>query len=180
MSRIGKLPIQVPAGVTITVAEDNTVSVKGPKGVLYQKVHQDIKIEEGADALNVTRPSDSKAHRSMHGLYRTLVNNMVIGVTAGFQKTLLIEGVGYRAQTDGKKLTLNLGYSHPVEFSAPDDITFEAPAPTRVLVKGIDKQLVGAIAADIRKARQVEPYHGKGIRYEGERVRRKEGKTGKK
>jgi large subunit ribosomal protein L6 len=116
----------------------------------------------------------------MHGLYRTLVNNMVIGVTAGFQKTLLIEGVGYRAQTDGKKLTLNLGYSHPVEFSAPGDITFEAPAPTRVLVKGIDKQLVGAIAADIRKARQVEPYHGKGIRYEGERVRRKEGKSGKK
>jgi large subunit ribosomal protein L6 len=180
MSRIGKLPIQVPAGVTIAVAEDNTVSVKGPKGVLYQKVHQDIKIEEGAEALNVTRPSDNKAHRSMHGLYRTLVNNMVVGVTAGFQKTLLIEGVGYRAQTDGKKLTLNLGYSHPVEFSAPDNITFEAPAPTRVLVKGIDKQLVGAIAADIRKARQVEPYHGKGIRYEGERVRRKEGKAGKK
>jgi large subunit ribosomal protein L6 len=145
-----------------------------------QQVNRDITIAQDGAVINVTRPSDSKAHRSMHGLYRTLVNNMVVGVTAGFQKTLLIEGVGYRAQTDGKKLTMNLGYSHPVEFSAPDNITFEAPAPTRVLVKGIDKQLVGAIAADIRKARQVEPYHGKGIRYEGERVRRKEGKTGKK
>ena len=180
MSRIGKLPIQVPAGVTINVADDNTVSVKGPKGALSQKVHKDIQVVKDGNVLNVTRPSDDKMHRSMHGLYRTLVNNMVVGVTAGFEKVLLLEGVGYRAVVDGKKLTLNVGYSHPVIFEAPDEISFETPAPTRIIVRGIDKQKVGAVAADIRIVREVEPYHGKGLRYEGEVVRRKEGKAGKK
>ena len=180
MSRIGRLPIQVPAGVTVTIAEDNTVSVKGPKGELSQKVNKDIKVEQvGAEVL-VSRPSDSKPHRSMHGLYRSLINNMVVGVTKGFEKVLLIEGVGYRANVEGGKLNLALGYSHPVIVDAPAGISFETPAPTRIVVKGIDKQAVGAIAADIRDLRKPEPYHGKGIRYENEVVRRKEGKAGKK
>ena len=180
MSRIGRLPIPVPAGVTVTIADDNTVTVKGPKGELSQKVNKDIKVEQvGAEVL-VTRPSDSKPHRSMHGLYRSLINNMVVGVTKGFEKVLLIEGVGYRANVEGGKLNLALGYSHPVIVDAPAGISFETPAPTRIVVKGIDKQAVGAIAADIRDLRKPEPYHGKGIRYENEVVRRKEGKAGKK
>ena len=180
MSRIGKLPIAVPAGVTVTIADDNTVTVKGPKGELSQKVNKDIKVEQvGAEVL-VSRPSDSKPHRSMHGLYRSLINNMVVGVTKGFEKVLLIEGVGYRANVEGGKLNLALGYSHPVIVDAPAGISFETPAPTRIVVKGIDKQAVGAIAADIRDLRKPEPYHGKGIRYENEVVRRKEGKAGKK
>ena len=180
MSRIGRLPIPVPAGVTVAIADDNTVTVKGPKGELSQKVNKDIKVEQVGAEIHVTRPSDSKPHRSMHGLYRSLINNMVVGVTKGFEKVLLIEGVGYRANVEGGKLNLALGYSHPVVVDAPEHITFETPQPTRIVVKGIDKQAVGAIAADIRDLRKPEPYHGKGIRYENEVVRRKEGKAGKK
>ena len=179
MSRIGKLPIPVPAGVTVTVDEDNLVTVKGPKGTLSQKINKEITVTQEGSELHVTRPTDAKPHRSMHGLYRSLVNNMVVGVTKGFEKVLVMEGVGYRAQVQGKQLTLNVGYSHPVVFDAPETITFEAPAPTRIIVKGIDKQQVGAIAADIRAVRKPEPYLGKGIRYENEHIRRKEGKTGK-
>ena len=179
MSRIGKLPIQVPAGVTITIDEDNLVTVKGPKGWLSQKINKDIKVEQDENVIHVTRPTDSKPHRSMHGLYRTLINNMVVGVTTGFQKVLVMEGVGYRAQVAGSQLTLTVGYSHPVVFDAPATISFETPAPTKIIVKGIDKQQVGAIAADIRAVRKPEPYLGKGIRYEDEHIRRKEGKTGK-
>ena len=180
MSRIGRLPIQIPAGVTVTIADDNTVTVKGPKGELSQKVNKDIKVEQVGNEVIVSRPSDSKPHRSMHGLYRSLINNMVVGVTKGFEKVLLIEGVGYRASVEGGKLNLAMGYSHPVLIDAPANITFETPAPTRIVIKGIDKQAVGAIAADIRAVRKPEPYHGKGIRYENEVIRRKEGKAGKK
>ena len=180
MSRIGRLPIPVPAGVTVTIAEDNNVTVKGPKGELSQKVNKDIKVEQVGAELIVTRPSDSKPHRSMHGLYRSLVNNMVVGVTKGFEKVLLIEGVGYRASVEGGKLNLALGYSHPILLDPPAGITFEAPAATKIVVKGIDNQAVGAIAADFRVLRKPEPYHGKGIRYENEVIRRKDGKAGKK
>ena len=180
MSRIGRLPIQIPAGVTVTIADDNTVTVKSPKGELSQKVNKDIKVEQVGTEVIVSRPSDSKPHRSMHGLYRSLINNMVVGVTKGFEKVLLIEGVGYRASVEGGKLNLAMGYSHPVLIDAPANITFETPAPTRIVIKGIDKQAVGAIAADIRAVRKPEPYHGKGIRYENEVIRRKEGKAGKK
>ena len=180
MSRIGRLPIQIPAGVTVTIADDNTVTVKGPKGELSQKVNKDIKVEQVGAEVIVSRPSDSKPHRSMHGLYRSLINNMVVGVTKGFEKVLLIEGVGYRASVEGGKLNLAMGYSHPVLMDAPANITFETPAPTKIVIKGLDKQAVGAIAADIRAVRKPEPYHGKGIRYENEVIRRKEGKAGKK
>ncbi|MGI6169659.1 MAG: 50S ribosomal protein L6 [Christensenellales bacterium] len=179
MSRIGKLPIPVPAGVTVTIGEDNLVTVKGPKGELRQQINKDISIAHEDGVLNVTRPTDSKPHRSMHGLYRTLINNMVVGVTAGYEKVLLMEGVGYRAQVANNQLTLNVGFSHPVVFDAPPMVTFEAPAATRIVVRGIDKQAVGAIAADIRAVRKPEPYLGKGIRYENEKIRRKEGKAGK-
>ncbi len=178
MSRIGKLPISIPGGVTITVDEANLVTVKGPKGVLSTKVSPDMQIEEKDGVLTVARPSDNKQHRALHGLTRTLINNMVVGTTVGFTKKLEIAGVGYRAQMQGTKLVLNVGYSHPVEFEAPEGITFETPAANRISVTGIDKQQVGQIAADIRKVRPPEPYKGKGIRYEGEHVRRKEGKTG--
>jgi len=180
MSRIGKLPIQVPAGVTVTIADDNTVSVKGPKGELSQKVNKDITVQLDGQVLTVSRPTDSKPHRAMHGLYRALINNMVVGVSNGFEKVLVMEGVGYRAQAAGTELTLNVGYSHPVVFKAPANVSFETPAPTRIVVKGIDKQVVGALAADIRAVRKPEPYLGKGIRYENETIRRKEGKAGKK
>ena len=180
MSRIGRLPITVPGAVTVTVDENNFVTVKGPKGQLSQQVNKDIQLSQDNGVITVSRPSDSKPHRSMHGLYRTLVNNMVVGVTTGFSKTLLMEGVGYRAASTGKQLTLNVGYSHPVVFDAPENVTFETPAPTRIVVHGIDKQVVGAIAADIRQTRKPEPYLGKGIRYEKEIIRRKEGKSGKK
>ncbi len=180
MSRIGKLPIAVPAGVTIDIADDNTVTVKGPKGTLSEMVNKDIKVEMEGDQIIVTRPSDSKPHKSMHGLYRALINNMVTGVTKGFEKVLLMEGVGYRATLDGKNLTLSVGYSHPVVFTPPTDIAFETPAATRIVIKGISRQQVGAIAADIRAVRKPEPYLGKGIRYENEHIRRKEGKAGKK
>ena len=182
MSRIGKLPIPVPAGVTVTIADDNTVTVKGPKGELSQKVNKDIKVEQVGAEVIVSRPSDSKPHRSMHGLYRSLINNMVVGVTKGFEKTLAIEGVGWRvAEWNKNQLNIAIGFSHPVIVDAPEGIEFEVDkSNVKITVKGIDKQAVGAIAADIRAIRKPEPYHGKGIRYENEVVRRKEGKAGKK
>jgi large subunit ribosomal protein L6 len=178
MSRIGKLPISVPKGVTVTVDESNLVVVKGPKGTLSQDVNKDISISQDGGVLHLTRKNDSKPQKSMHGLYRTLVNNMIIGVTKGYSKTLELVGTGYRAQVDGNKLTLNVGYSHPVEFVAPKDVSFETPNATTVVVKGIDKQVVGNLAADIRAVRPPEPYLGKGIKYQDEHIRRKVGKSG--
>lgn len=180
MSRIGKLPIAVPAGVTVTIAEDNTVTVKGPKGELNQKVNKDITVRQEGATIYVERPSDAKAHRAMHGLYRTLVANMVEGVTNGFSKTLELVGVGYRAAAENNTLTINIGFSHPVIMKAPANIAYETPNANTIVVKGIDKQQVGALAADIRSIRKPEPYHGKGIRYQGEYVPHKEGKAGKK
>lgn len=179
MSRIGKLPVSIPAGVTITVAADNTVTVKGPKGELSQKISPKMIIEQDAGVLHVKRPDDEKESRALHGLSRSLINNMVQGVTAGFSKSLDIVGVGYRVQKNGSNLTLNMGFSHPVEVVAPKGITLDAPGPNKIVVSGIDKQLVGQVAADIRKIRKPEPYKGKGIKYENEVIRRKEGKTGK-
>ena len=182
MSRIGKLPITIPAGVKVTVDDKNLVTVTGPKGTLSQQVNPIITIKQEGNVLNFTRPSDINTHRAMHGLYRTLVNNMVIGTTEGFSKNLELVGTGYRASAEenGKKLIINVGYSNPVEVMAPDTITFETPVQTKIVVKGIDKQQVGNLAADIRAIRSPEPYHGKGIRYEGEKVTIKEGKAGKK
>ena len=179
MSRIGKLPITVPAGVTVNVDDNNTVTVKGPKGTLTQSVAPEITLKEENGVLTLERPSDAKPHKAMHGLYRSLVHNMVVGVTDGFAKTLELVGTGYRAQADGKKLTINIGFSHPVELIAPDDIQFETPNQTTIVVKGMDKQKVGNLAADIRAIRKPEPYLGKGIKYADEHIRRKEGKTGK-
>ena len=180
MSRIGRLPIAIPAGVTVTVSADKVVTVKGPKGELVKAMHEDINIAVENNEVVVTRPSDKKEHKALHGLIRALINNMVIGTTEGYQKTLELVGVGYRAQLQGNKMVMNLGFSHPVEIQALDGITFEIPVPTKVIIKGIDKQMVGAQAADIRRWRKPEPYKGKGIKYEGEHIRRKEGKTGKK
>ena len=180
MSRIGKNPITIPAGVTVDIAADNTVTVKGPKGTLSQQVNKDITVKHEGNQLILTRPTDDKPHKSMHGLYRSLLNNMVVGVTDGFTKNLELVGTGYRAQAQGKTLTINIGFSHPVVFEAPENITFETPAPTKITVKGISKQQVGNLAADIRVIRKPEPYLGKGIKYETEVVRRKEGKAGKK
>ena len=179
MSRIGKLPINIPGGVTITVGDDNTVVVKGPQGELSEKISPKMELSMEDGVLTVKRPNDLKENRALHGLSRTLINNMVVGVTTGYSKTLEIVGVGYRAQKQGNKLVLNLGYSHPVEFEEPQGITFDVPTPNKVVVSGINKQQVGQMAADIRIKRAPEPYKGKGIRYEGEYVRRKEGKTGK-
>ena len=175
MSRIGKKPIPVPAGVSISI-EPEVVRVNGPRGELFEHVPRDITVAQDGDQLVVTRPTDRGEHRALHGLTRSLVANMVEGVTSGFQKTLEIQGVGYRAQLRGRDLELALGYSHPVSVKAPDGIEFEVPQPTRVIVKGISKQQVGELAANIRKARPPEPYKGKGIRYEGEYVARKVGK----
>ena len=181
MSRIGRLPITVPAGVTVTVSEDNLVTVKGPKGTLTQQVGAELTVKQEGNVLTVERPNDKKQNRAFHGLYRTLINNMVVGVTEGFAKTLELVGTGYRAAAEGgKKLTINIGFSHPVIFDAPDNITFETPNANTIIVKGIDKQIVGNLAADIRAVRKPEPYHGKGIKYVDEHVRRKEGETGKK
>lgn len=179
MSRIGKLPVEIPNGVTIKIGNGNLVEVKGPKGELTQKLNEDMKLNIDGSTLTVERPTDTKPHKSLHGLTRTLINNMVEGVTKGYEKNLIIEGVGYRAQKQGKKLVLTVGYSHPVEIEEEGGVEFEVPAATRVIVKGIDKQKVGALAAKIRSTREPEPYLGKGIRYENERIIRKEGKTGK-
>jgi large subunit ribosomal protein L6 len=175
MSRIGKKPIAVPSGVTVTI-DPEVVRVHGPKGELSERIPRDISVAQEGEEILVTRPTDRGEHRALHGLTRSLVANMVEGVTAGFQKTLEIQGVGYRAQLKGKDLELALGYSHPVPVKAPDGIEFEVPQPTRVIVKGISKQAVGEVAAFIRKQRPPEPYKGKGIRYEGEYVARKVGK----
>jgi large subunit ribosomal protein L6 len=180
MSRIGKLPIPVPAGVTVTVDDRNLVVVKGPKGQLSQQVNPDITLKQVDGILTLTRPTDNKPHKAMHGLYRSLVHNMVVGVTTGFERQLEMVGTGYRASVDGKKLTLLVGYSHPIVFEAPQNISFETPVPTQIVVKGIDKQVVGNLAADIRATRPPEPYLGKGVKYKGEHIRRKEGKAGKK
>ena len=175
MSRIGKLPIDIPDGVDVQI-ELGRVRVKGPKGELSQVVSRDLDFEREDSRLVVKRPTDRKDHRALHGLTRTLVYNMVVGVTEGYEKRLEIQGVGYRAQLKGSNLELALGYSHPVRIDAPAGIEFEVPIPTQIVVRGIDKQAVGEIAAQIRKARPPEPYKGKGIRYEGEHVRRKVGK----
>jgi len=179
MSRIGREPIAVPAGVNVTVAEGNVVTVKGPLGELTQTFNNELTITQEGDKLLVTRPDDEKEHRALHGLTRTLLNNMVVGVTKGYEKKLEIVGVGYRAEKSGTKLTLGLGYSHPVIFMEENGIKFECPDSTTILVKGIDKQAVGQVAAVIRSKRPPEPYLGKGIKYSGERIRRKAGKTGK-
>jgi len=175
MSRIGRQPIPVPAGVTISITPE-LVTVNGPKGELSERIHRDITVEQADGELRVTRPTDRGEHRALHGLTRTLVANMVTGVTEGFEKRLEIQGVGYRAQLRGRDLELALGYSHPVQVKAPDGIEFEVPQPTRIVVKGASKQQVGEVAAYIRKQRKPEPYKGKGIRYEGEYVARKVGK----
>lgn len=178
MSRIGKLPIKLPDGVTVGIDADGTVAVKGKLGELKSKFNKDIVIKNEEGTVTIERPSDEKEYRALHGLTRALLANMVTGVSAGFAKQLDIVGVGYRAQLAGTKLVLGLGYSHPVEVEAPAGITFEVPAPTTIIVRGIDKQHVGQVAANIRAKRPPEPYKGKGIRYHDEYVRRKVGKTG--
>ncbi len=179
MSRIGREPIAVPAGVTITISDSNYVTVKGPLGELAQQFAENLTIALDGATLTVTRPNDEKENRALHGLTRTLLNNMVVGVTKGYEKKLEIVGVGYRVEKQGAKLVLGLGYSHPVVFEEKDGIKFECPNNTTILVKGIDKQAVGQVAAVIRSKRPPEPYLGKGIKYAGERIRRKAGKTGK-
>ena len=178
MSRIGKQPIPVPSGVEVKIDGD-TVTVKGPKGELSQSFSSAMKIEQGEGVVTVTRPDDERDNRALHGLTRTLVANMVAGVSEGFFKNLEIQGVGYRAAMKGSTLEMQLGFSHPVVVVPPDGITFEVPAPTKVVVSGIDKQKVGQISANIRRLRRPDPYKGKGVRYEGEQIRRKVGKTGK-
>ncbi|QFT87203.1 50S ribosomal protein L6 [Bacillus sp. THAF10] len=178
MSRVGKKPIEVPTGVTIT-NDNNTVTVKGPKGELTRTFSQDMAITLEDNVLTVVRPSESKEHRTIHGTTRALLSNMVEGVTKGFERGLELIGVGYRASKQGNKLVLNVGYSHPVEITPEQGIEVEVPANTKIVIKGIDKERVGALAANIRDVRPPEPYKGKGIRYEGEHVRRKEGKTAK-
>jgi large subunit ribosomal protein L6 len=175
MSRIGKKPIPLPAGVTVSI-EPEFVSVNGPRGTLGERIPRDITVAQDGEQIVVTRPTDRGDHRALHGLTRSLIANMVEGVTNGFEKRLEIQGVGYRANLQGKKLVLALGYSHPVELEAPEGIDFEVPQPTRIVVRGISKQVVGEVAANIRKQRPPEPYKGKGIRYEGEYVQRKVGK----
>lgn len=180
MSRIGNAPIQVPSGVDVAVA-DGSITVKGPKGTLSREIPGRIDVTITDGVVNCSRPNDEGKTRAMHGLVRSLVNNMVIGVTDGFRKELEIVGVGYRAEAQGpNSLRLNLGFSHPVNVTAPDGITFEVPQPTQVVVTGIDKEVVGQVAADIRSIRKPEPYKGKGVRYAGERILRKAGKAGKK
>jgi len=179
MSRIGLKPIQIPEGVEVKLDDKNYMVVKGPKGTLEQQLEKDMNIEIKDNEITVSRPTENKRHKSLHGLTRTLIDNMIIGVTKGYEKRLEIQGVGYRAQKQGKKLNLNLGFSHPVEMEDPEGIETEVPSNTKIIVKGINKQKVGNYAAVIRELRKPEPYKGKGIRYEGERVRRKEGKTAK-
>ncbi|MFC5528030.1 50S ribosomal protein L6 [Cohnella yongneupensis] len=179
MSRIGRKPIQVPSSVNVNL-DNNVITVKGPKGSLSRELHKDMKVSVASDVITVERPSDNKLHRSLHGTTRSVVANMVNGVTEGYIKNLDLVGVGYRASKSGDKLVLNVGYSHPVEIVPASGIEFEVPAQNRIIVKGIDKEAVGEIAAKIRAVRPPEPYKGKGIKYEGERILRKEGKAGKK
>ena len=179
MSRIGKMPIAVPAGVTVDIAENNKVTVKGPKGELSCVLASEMEIKMDGDVITVTRPNDLKRNRALHGLTRTLLNNMIIGVTEGYTKTLEVNGVGYRAAKQGKKLVLNLGYSHPVEMEDPEGLETKVE-DNKIIVSGIDKEKVGQYAAEIRSTRAPEPYKGKGIKYDYEVIRRKVGKTGKK
>ena len=178
MSRIGRKPIAIPTGVDVKIA-GNVVTVKGPKGTLTRELHKDMKIEQEGNVIKVSRPSEDKMHKSLHGLTRTLIHNMVIGVTNGFSKELEIQGVGYRAAKQGKDLVMNLGYSHQVVMSEIDGITIEVPTPNKIVISGPDKQMVGQFTAVVREKRPPEPYKGKGIRYVGEYVQRKEGKAGK-
>lgn len=178
MSRIGKKPITIPSGVEVKV-DGQTVRVKGPKGELSQEIPESMRLVQEAGAIIVERPNDEKYYRSLHGLTRSLIENMIIGVASGFSKSLEVNGVGYRAAMQGKNLVLTVGYSHPVEISPVPGVEFEAPAPNKIIVKGIDKQKVGQMAAIIREVRRPEPYKGKGIKYENEYIRRKAGKTGK-
>ena len=178
MSRIGSMPIAIPAGVTVSLAENNRVTVKGPKGTLERTLPEEMEIKVEGEEVTVTRPNDLKKMKSLHGLTRTLINNMVIGVTEGYEKVLEVNGVGYRAQKSGKKLTLNLGFSHPVEMQDPEGIESSVDG-NKIIIKGIDKEKVGQYAAEIRDKRRPEPYKGKGIKYIDEVIRRKVGKTGK-
>jgi large subunit ribosomal protein L6 len=178
MSRIGRLPIPVPSAVDVTI-DGRQVTVKGPKGTLSRALHPDMSVSQEDGTIVVTRPTEQKTHKQLHGLTRTLVNNMVVGVTDGYRKGLEITGVGYRATKIGEKLQLNLGYSHPIEIDPPSGITFEVENPTRLAVLGIDKELVGQIAARVRSTRKPEPYKGQGVRYAGEQIRRKAGQAGK-
>lgn len=180
MSRIGKMPIIIPTGVDVKIDGNNFATVKGPKGTLTKDLHKDMIIKVESEQATVERPSENKMHKSLHGLTRTLLNNMVVGVTTGFEKNLEINGVGYRAAKQGNKLVLTLGYSHPVEMIEPEGITVEVPAPNKLIIKGMDKQAVGEFAAKIRSKREPEVYKGKGIKYDYEVIRRKEGKTGGK
>ena len=180
MSRIGRMPITVPAGVEVTVAEGNLVTVKGPKGTLTKKLHPDMIIEREGAEISVKRPTDGKAHRSLHGLTRTLLHNMVVGVTEEFKKELEVNGVGYRVSKEGKKLVMNLGFSHQVIMEEIEGITIDVPDPNHITIHGPDKQKVGQFAAEVREKRPPEPYKGKGIKYADEVIRRKEGKTGVK
>ena len=179
MSRIGNKPITIPAGVEVTL-DGNVITVKGPKGTLTKELHRNMKVKVEGTEITVKRPDDEAFNRSLHGLTRTLINNMIEGVTNQYSRVLEVNGVGYRAQLKGKKLVMNLGYSHPVEMDAPEGITFEVPNPNQIIVKGIDKEVVGQTAAVIRTKRPPEVYRGKGIKYVEEHIRRKEGKTGKK
>ena len=179
MSRIGNKPITVPEGVEVKL-DDKHLTVKGPKGTLERDIHKNINVSIEGNVITVTRPNDEAENRSLHGLTRTLINNMIIGVSTGFEKALEINGVGYRAQKQGKKLVMNLGYSHPVEMEEPEGITFDVPNANTIIVRGIDKETVGQTAAVVRTKRPPEVYHGKGIKYADEHIRRKEGKAGKK
>ncbi|MGI6127769.1 MAG: 50S ribosomal protein L6 [Planifilum sp.] len=178
MSRVGRKPITIPSGVEVTI-DGNTVTVKGPKGTLTRQIHPEMTVKKEDNVIKVERPSDDRVHRALHGTTRTLIANMVEGVSKGFSKTLELVGVGYRAQKKGKTVVLNVGYSHPVEVAETDGVELEVPSATQIIVKGIDKEKVGAVAANIRAVREPEPYKGKGIKYSDERIRRKEGKTGK-
>ncbi len=180
MSRIGRMPITVPAGVEVSVAENNVVTVKGPKGTLTQSLHNEMIIEQEGNIVSVKRPSDSKAHAALHGLTRTLLNNMVVGVSEGFKKELEVNGVGYRVSKEGNELVMNLGYSHLVKMPEIDGITIDVPGPNKIVISGPDKQKVGQFAAEVREKRPPEPYKGKGIKYVDETIRRKVGKTGGK
>ena len=180
MSRIGRMPITVPAGVEVNVADGNVVTVKGPKGTLTQNLAAAMTIAQEGNVITVTRPNDLKENRSLHGLTRTLLNNMIVGVTEGYKKTLEVNGVGYRVALENNKLVMNLGYSHQVIMEAPEGITIEVPTPNQIIISGSDKQLVGQFAANVREKRRPEPYKGKGIKYSDEVIRRKVGKTGVK